>query len=66
MAKARKTAKKPIEQYEHKGKKRLNNPPVGVVEAKTDAAEGKRTYAYDPHLALRLARQQREHNRIGL
>ena len=23
------TKKKPIEQYEHKGKERLNNPPVG-------------------------------------
>jgi adenine-specific DNA-methyltransferase len=35
MAKAKKTAsktkKKPIEQYDHKGKKRVNNPPVGLV-----------------------------------
>jgi len=50
MAKAKKQSKKPIEQYEHKGKKRLNNPPVGLVDAKSDAAEGKKTYAYDPHL----------------
>ena len=28
--------KKPIEQYEHKGKKRANNPPVGLVDAKSD------------------------------
>jgi hypothetical protein len=28
----------------------VNNPPVGLVDAKTDAAEGKKTYAYDPHL----------------
>ena len=25
------TKKKPVEQYEHKGKKRTNNPPVVVV-----------------------------------
>ncbi len=35
MAKAKKTAsqikKKAIEQYDHKGKKRVNNPPVGLV-----------------------------------
>jgi adenine-specific DNA-methyltransferase len=42
--------KKPIEQYDHKGKKRPNNPPVGLVDAKSDAGEGKKTYAYDPHL----------------
>lgn len=45
-----KSKKKPIEQYEHKGKKRANNPPVGLVDAKSDAAEGKKAYAYDPHL----------------
>jgi adenine-specific DNA-methyltransferase len=52
MAKRNDTAakKKPIEQYDHKGKKRINNPPVGLVDAKSDAAEGKKTYAYDPHL----------------
>jgi len=42
--------KKPIEQYEHKGKKRANNPPVGLVDAKSDAAESRKTYAYDPHI----------------
>jgi adenine-specific DNA-methyltransferase len=50
MAKRKAKAKKPIEQYEHKGKKRANNPPVGLVDASTDAAESKKTYAYDPHL----------------
>jgi len=43
-------AKKPIEQYEHKDKKRVNNPPVGLVDASTDATEKTKTYAYDPHL----------------
>lgn len=42
--------KRPVEQYEHKAKQRKNNPPVGLVDAKSDATEGKKTYAYDPHL----------------
>jgi adenine-specific DNA-methyltransferase len=52
MAKRHDTAtkKKPIEQYDHKGKTRVNNPPVGLVDAKSDAVEGKKSYAYDPHL----------------
>ncbi len=29
-------SQKPIEQYEHKDKQRLNNPPVGLVDAHTD------------------------------
>jgi len=28
--------KKPIEQYEHKDKVRVNNPPVGLVNTDTD------------------------------
>lgn len=35
MAK-RKSDKKPIEQYDHKSKKRVNNPPVGLVTPETD------------------------------
>ena len=51
MAKSSTTSKKrPVEQYEHKGKTRPNNPPVGLVDAKSDAVEGKKSYAYDPHL----------------
>ena len=51
MAKQNATSKKrPVEQYDHKAKKRANNPPVGLVDAKSDAVEGKKTYAYDPHL----------------
>ena len=42
--------KRPVEQYEHKAKQRKNNPPVGLVDAKSYAAECKKTYAYDPHL----------------
>jgi adenine-specific DNA-methyltransferase len=51
MAKPITTKKKrPVEQYEHKAKQRKNNPPVGLVDAKSDPSEGKKTYAYDPHL----------------
>lgn len=50
-AKTKRTAKKkPIEQYDHKGKKRKNNPPVGLVSAASDKESGKKQYQYDPHL----------------
>lgn len=55
MAKVKKSDKKPIEQYEHKDKKRLNNPPVGLVDARTDnGGLKKNTYRYDPHLDPQL------------
>src|ERR1035438_10529683 len=46
--------KKPIKSYTHKGKKRANNPPVGLVTPETDPDEGKKPYAYDPHLDPQL------------
>jgi adenine-specific DNA-methyltransferase len=46
--------KKPIEQYDHKGKERVNNPPMGLVRADTDQESTKKTYAYDPHLDPQL------------
>jgi len=50
-----KNQKKPIEQYDHKDKKRANNPPVGLVTPETDPPEPpKKTYAYDPHLDPQL------------
>ena len=50
-----KSKKKPIEAYDHKGKKRANNPPVGLVTPQTDPDEGKKkTYSYDPHLDPQL------------
>src|SRR3989344_4737415 len=46
---------KPIEQYEHKDKQRLNNPPVGLVDANTDnGGLKKKKYTYDPHLDPQL------------
>jgi adenine-specific DNA-methyltransferase len=52
MTKTRRTKseKRPIEQYSHVGKKRVNNPPVGLVTPDTDQKETTRTYANDPHL----------------
>lgn len=48
--------KRPIESYEHRDKKRVNNPPVGLVTPETDpdAGQQKKTYAYDPHLDPQL------------
>ncbi len=44
------TGKRRIEQYDHKGQQRKNNPPVGLVTEATDRDTGKKQYAYDPHL----------------
>ena len=51
MARSR-TAKpqRKIEHYTHDAEKRVNNPPVGLVTPHTDRDQGKKTYAYDPHL----------------
>ena len=58
MAKTKKiksVSQKPIEQYEHKDKQRLNNPPVGLVDAHTDnGGQKKKKYDYDPHLDPQL------------
>jgi adenine-specific DNA-methyltransferase len=50
MAKATRSKKKPIDQYDYKGKKRVNNPPVRLVTPETDKETGKKTYAYDSHI----------------
>jgi len=57
MAKRKKTdSKRPIESYEHSNKKRINNPPVGLVTPDTDPDTGqkKKIYSYDPHLDPQL------------
>lgn len=46
--------KKNIEQYDHKGTCRLNNPPAGLVSAATEPDYGTKTYSYDPHLDPQL------------
>lgn len=35
MANQKQPRKKPIEQYDHRGKQRVNNPPVGLVTPHT-------------------------------
>src|SRR5271169_1622440 len=53
--KPQKPQKRAIEQYDHKGKKRVNNPPVGLVTPETDPlVTSRKTYAYDPHLDPQL------------
>ncbi len=56
MARKKKSeTKRPIESYEHRGKQRVNNPPVGLVTPGTDPDAGaKKTYACDPHLDPQL------------
>jgi adenine-specific DNA-methyltransferase len=55
MARIPKVQKRKLEQYEHKGKKRVNNPPVGLVNPQTDQDAPKKKYKYDPHLDPQLA-----------
>jgi len=44
-----------VESYDHKDKKRANNPPVGLVTPDTDPDAGqKKTYEFDPHLDPQL------------
>jgi len=39
-----------VEAYSHAGKKRKNNPPVGLVSSQTDKLNGITKYAHDPHI----------------
>lgn len=51
----KKSNKRPIEQYDHKSKKRVNNPPVGLVTPQTDPpVASRKIYDYDPHLDPQL------------
>ena len=50
----RRRAKRPIVSYDHRGKERFNNPPVGLVTPDTDRDAGRKTYSYDPHLDPQL------------
>ena len=50
----RSQSQRPIEAYDHLGKERLNNPPVGLVSPDTDRDVGRKTYEYDPHLDPQL------------
>jgi len=66
MAGKRKTepSQKPVEQYEHKDKERLNNPPVGLVDARTDNVGQKKKkipVRPSPRPATAMGRQGRAH-----
>ena len=39
-----------VKAYSHKGKKRKNNPPVGLVSSATDKLDGITDYKHDPHI----------------
>ena len=44
-----------VENYTHQDKKRVNNPPVGLVNHRNDQEEEKKQYAHDPHLDPQLS-----------
>ena len=60
------TGKKPIEQYKHTGKERINNPPVGLVTPETDKETGKKQYTYEQHIdpALQFDSQRSQIEKI--
>jgi adenine-specific DNA-methyltransferase len=55
--------KRPVEQYDHKGKKRLNNPLVGLVDASTDAIEGLKIRTWTRNWSGRARRSARASRR---
>ena len=44
-----------IEAYAHKGQKRKNNPPVGLVSSQTDKLNGRTGYQHDPYIDPHLS-----------
>jgi len=44
--------KRPIEQYDHKGKDRKKNPPIALVSPDSDKDPVKKTYSYDLFLLI--------------
>ena len=46
----KKTKEISVDSYSHKGKKRKNNPPVGLVSSATDKLNGRTKYLHDPHI----------------
>jgi adenine-specific DNA-methyltransferase len=57
------TTKRPIERYEHSDKKRINNPPVGLVTPETDpVAPTHKIYDYIPPVPSVKPRQQLDYD----
>ncbi|MFH1067008.1 MAG: site-specific DNA-methyltransferase [bacterium] len=50
MARVKSSKELTVETYDHKGKKRKNNPPVGLVSSATDKLNGRTKYQHDPHI----------------
>src|SRR6266849_4784888 len=58
-----KPSKRPNERYEHKGKKRINNPPVGLVTPETDpVVPTHKTYDYVPPVPSVKPRQELDYD----
>ena len=55
MARRKGKAGRNIATYEHPGRERVNNPPVGLVTPETDRDAADKTYAHDPHLDPHLS-----------
>ncbi len=51
-----------MEQYTHKGSKRSNNPPVGLVTLETDPDHPKKRYSHDPRLDPQLMWSSKQEN----
>ena len=49
-----KSKQRQVEQYTHRGKDRVNNPPVGLVTPETDGSEDINAYKHDPHIDPQL------------
>lgn len=54
MAKTKKPKARQVETYTHGGKRRANNPPVGLVNPDSDPGDEVTTYEYDPTLDPQL------------
>jgi adenine-specific DNA-methyltransferase len=48
--KGRKAKEITVDSYAHKGRKRKNNPHVGLVSSTTDKLNGRTKYKHDPHI----------------
>ncbi len=50
MPRKKENKKIEVKTYDHKGAKRTNIPPVGLVSSATDKLDSKRPYEHDPHI----------------
>jgi len=50
MPRKKVTKKIEVKTYDHKGEKRKNIPPVGLVSSATDKLDGRAKYSHDPHI----------------